>query len=165
MATTISPEGEPVNGREPMSGANTREPPDGGHNYAISIKDSKVGAPYQRFCDLRTRAQLELQYVDLLERKARIDEELVAYQAAAGLSAAAAVDPLAKCSERYQNALGKLIAPEKILTADVSSIPGSRQRIMDVLGVCEGELRYLYNLYLSECITVDIDRIRNKLLG
>lgn len=132
--------------------------------YAISIKDSPIGLPYQKFHELLTHSHLSMKYLDLLEQKLRVAEVLQQYRAihpecnGAGASTSAS-------DAKYQRLRDKLPSPEAILATVPSSITGTKQKIGEVIMECNDELRYLYNLYTEECINIEINKIREALVS
>lgn len=140
---------------QPIKSQQSEVAPSDTSSYSISIKDSSVGIPYQRFCDIRSKAQLELRFIDLMEQRAHISEILSSYCTS---------EPPNKCSERYKILYDKMIPSEKILTIIPDAIPDVRKQLTDILGTCERELRHLYNLYLDECINLELNKIREMLV-
>jgi hypothetical protein len=124
---------------------------------AIAIKDSRVGVPYQRFSELMTRGQLELKYLEFQEHKAQNSAALDAIRGRLGAGV--------NHTEIYQRLSATLPARDDLLATPVAEVAARRQQIQGLLAECDGELRYLYHLYIDECIDIEVTRVREQLMA
>lgn len=122
---------------------------------AIAINESRIGEPYKKFSDLISKGQATLKYIEFLDQKAR--NQAIIAQLRAG---SATLAPMA----RYQQCASQLPSRDTLFAMDAASAQATRQQVQRVLTDCGDELRYLYHLYIDECLDVEIARVRDILL-
>lgn len=125
---------------------------------AISIDASRVGASYRQFSELMSKGQATIKFMEFTEQKAQNGALLEQMRAAR--TARGELDS----SARYQRVASVLPPRDALFAMDPASLATQRQNVHIALGECDEELRYLYHLYIDECLDVEIARVRDVLM-
>jgi hypothetical protein len=153
----------------PQLSASARELPDAlTPTCAISIRDSKVGALYQRFGELTERAQSTARYMDFIAQHARnraIVEQLRAAIPIAG-SDSCASDPATTAraiANEYARLCESIPGDTQLASMGALEAHSARQKIQETLALCDTIRRYLYHMYIEECLDAEIASAKGAL--